>query len=72
VSLLTRFTDTGGVPSNNKMHGVETNLYRSGNNFWLQGKTDAQKIDDYGVKLRKMLNPRVVYTPFVRVNIDKP
>lgn len=55
----------------NKMNGIETNLYRSGNNFWLQGQTDAQRVDNYGVALRKTLNPKVVVTPFVRINLER-
>ena len=53
------------------MKGIETNLARSGNNFWLQGHTDSNLADNYGIKLRKMMNPRVIYTPYVRVNLER-
>lgn len=53
------------------MSGVETNLRKSGNNFWLMGHTDANKIDSHGVKLRKMLNPKIVRTPFTRINLER-
>lgn len=67
--VFARFTRSGSL-STATAHpsGIETNLYRSGNNFWLQG--NSEQTENYGVKLKKMLNPRIVYTPYVRVNME--
>lgn len=55
-----------------KMKGVETNMAKSGNNFWLSGQyTDSHVADSYGVKLRKMMQPHVVYVPYARVNMER-
>ena len=53
------------------MRGIETNLSKSGNNFWLMGHTDVNKIDNHGVKLRKLLNPHIVRSPFTRINLER-